>query len=209
MAKTTHTFEFFGPTDSIVEQFTGADTIISSSPVVKVRKTVEIEDSILNDAKMEYESKHWTYVGVGDQVSNVTPFIELYRNTSFSTGSDTVLVDIPWDSEVSKNNITHSNSNNPETITIVTGGRYNIFGAVKLADTLSLTAIKVVLLVNDSIVMDVNVASSIGSETSVPVNNSFVFAPDDVIKIQVASIGGGSVDLVTGAINTYLKIVAV
>ncbi len=209
MAKTTHTFEFFGPTDSIVEQFTGSNTIISNNPNVKIRKIVDIEDSILADAKMDYESRYWAYVGTGNQLSTALPFIELSRNASLSTGSDGVLTDIPWDTENSNNGITHSTSTNSENITIITGGRYNIFGMVKLADSLLLTAIRVVLLVNDSVVMDVNVAPSIGGETSAPVNNTFVFASNDVIKVQVASIGVGSVDIVTGAANTYLKLVAV
>lgn len=208
MAKTTHTFEFFGPLDDIVEQFTGTDTIDASAPNVILRKTVDIEDSIFADAKMEYESKHWIYVGSGDQVLTSAPFIELSRNASLSTGTNGTLVDLPWDNENSKNSIVHSNSTDPENITIVTGGRYNIFGMVRLNNDLLLSAIRVVLLVNNSIVMDVNVASLTGGETSVPVNNSLVLSTDDVVKIQIASIGVGSVSVVTGDVNTYFKIVA-
>lgn len=134
--------------------------------------------------------------------------IEVYRNSSLNTGNNNVLTDLPWDTETFKEGITHSISSNAQNITITATERYCIFGQIKLNNALLLTSIRVALLVNNAIVADINTAALSGGETAVPVNNTLRLNVNDVVKVQVASGGVGSVSIITGATNTYLKIIS-
>jgi hypothetical protein len=69
MAKSLHTFEFFGPTDGTIETVMGmSDIIDAGNPNLAIRKSVEIEDIYLGDTIVEMEAKGWLYIGTGDQV---------------------------------------------------------------------------------------------------------------------------------------------
>lgn len=137
-----------------------------------------------------------------------TPFIRLSRSSAFalSTGAN---VSVDWNAEQQKRGITHDNATNPDRITIVTPGRYQVQANLQVFATVAFTAGSVVAV---GITVNGTTVATTASEGPGVANNVRVVIVDfvnlaagDIVRIYANATFASGAASVNGDANGVLS----
>ncbi len=152
----------------------------------------------------------------GNYQHHAAEAIEVYRSGAATTGADGVFAAITWDAESSalpNVGFTHSAQTDADRITADVAGRYCISASVTLRATGQCTGLAVRLTINGEAVAPVDRRDGLSLDVDDEVSAGFFAMRDllvgDIVRLEVASLGVGSVPIVTEATRTFLQLAVI